>query len=41
LPLAPSDLRDARAYLAALGYDERIAVHAVPGWRTAEAILRN
>jgi hypothetical protein len=39
-PLAPADLRDARAYLEALGYppDSRIAVAA--DWKQAEGLIR-
>jgi hypothetical protein len=43
LGLRPSsdELRDAHAYLAALGCTESIEVSPVSGWREAESILRN
>jgi hypothetical protein len=41
LPLSPADLRDARAYLSALGCSEEIEIRPVPGWRDAESILRS
>ena len=41
LPLSAVDLRDARAYLCALGCSEQIEVRGVSGWREAESILRS
>jgi hypothetical protein len=37
LPLAPADLREARAYMEALGYPPQTSVTAVTGWKQAEA----
>lgn len=39
--LTPADVRDARAYLAALGCNEQIEIRTVLGWRDAEAIVRS
>jgi hypothetical protein len=40
LPLSSDELRDAHAYVAALGCHDSIAVRPVRGWREAESILR-
>jgi hypothetical protein len=41
LALGPADLREARAYLQALGYPPETPVAAVAGWKQAEAITRD
>jgi len=41
LPLSSHELRDAYAYLAALGGPSLIEVRPVRSWREAESILRN
>jgi hypothetical protein len=41
LPLAPADLRDARAYLAALEYPPDTPIAAIADWKRAEAITRS
>jgi hypothetical protein len=41
LALGPADLREARAYLEALGYPTDTRVTAVAGWRQAEAVTRD
>lgn len=41
LPLEPSDLSDARAYLDALGVHRSVRVEPVASWSHAERIIRN
>ena len=41
LPLAAGDLRDAAAYLAALGYPPSTPVRGVPDWPAALALTRD
>jgi hypothetical protein len=41
LSLAPADLRDARAYLEAVGYPPDTPIAAVADWERAEAITRD
>lgn len=41
LPLAPADLRDARAYLDALEYLPETSIAAVADWQRAEVIARD
>jgi hypothetical protein len=40
-PLAAADQRDAKAYLAALGYPHDTPVVGVRSWRDAEALIRD
>ncbi len=41
MPLSPADLRDARAYLDALGYPASTDVRGVASWQDAETITRD
>jgi hypothetical protein len=40
-PLAAADQRDAKAYLAALGYSDGTEVAGVRSWRDAEGVIRD